>query len=378
MEKNTKIILGVIIIIAAIAVGYVIYKGTSQPVSTEPIKIGFMGPLTGEVADYGANAKAAVEIAVQEINDNGGINGRPIEVIYEDDQCIGVKAADAASKLINIDKVPVILGSFCSGATMAFAPIAERAKVVALSYCSTNPSISDAGDYIFRDVPSDLMQGKFAANYIFNVLKKQKVSIIYVNNDWGNGLQKVFTGEFEKLGGTILSVENYSPESTDLRTQMVKIKSDKPDVLYFLGYPDGTISGIKQAKALGIDALLFGGDAWDTPSTWTKLGNDGNGAMFTVVGVKTSETFRRKMSDKLKDNNIVYCSNYAYDGLKILAEAMKKVGVDSTAVKDELYKIVYKGGVSNDEIRFDKNGDITEANYTVKIIKNGKIEAYSQ
>ncbi len=136
----------------------------------------------------GENARAAVQIAVDEVNKAGGVLGRQIEVVYEDDMCTGATGANAISKLINTDKVVAVLGSVCSGATLGEAPIAEAAKIPQLSYCATNPTISQAGDYIFRDVPSDLFQAKYAAGY-FMSHNMTKVSLLTIKNDWGDGLR---------------------------------------------------------------------------------------------------------------------------------------------------------------------------------------------
>lgn len=368
------------IIAAIIIIGGIFFfaktaKAPEAPKATGPVTIGFTGPLTGDLANIGQNVKAAVEIAVEEVNQAGGIEGRPLQVIYEDDQCNGTGGTNAANKLINVDKVPVILGSTCSPAMLAFAPIAEKAKVVALGYCTTAPKITDAGDYIFRDVPSDLFQADFAAKYIYGTLGKTKAAIVYLNNDWGLGLKKSFGEAFVALGGAVVLEEGYDPTSKDLRTQMAKVKSSGADILYFPGFTDGTIAGLKQAKAIGLKQTIFGADAWDDNKIWSELGAAGDGAMFTVVGTNSNDSFKAKMKEKIGSDSIIYCSNYAYDGIKIIAKVMSEVGVDSTKIKDTLYGTVYEGGVSSPKIQFDKNGDPVGASYVIKVVKGGKAEA---
>ena len=361
-------------IVAVILLVLLFNAGSQSSTSKEAIKIGFTGPLTGDLANIGLNAKAAVEIAVEEVNAAGGINGRPLSVIYEDDKCAGPEGVSAANKLINVDKVPVILGSVCSPALMAFAPIAEQNKVVAFGYCATAPKISEAGDYIFRDVPSDLFQANFGAKYLYNTLGKRKAAILYVNNDWGVGLHGAFKDAFSKIGGSVVLEEGYDPASKDLRSQMAKVKNSSADVLYFAGFTDGTIAGLKQAKTLKLTQTIFGADAWDDTKIWSELGSAGDGAMFTLVNTNSSDSFKAKMLEKIGNDSIIYCSNYAYDGIKLLSQVMSKVGTDSTKIKDALYGTVYEGGVSSPKIQFDKNGDPTEANYAIKVAKNGKAE----
>lgn len=346
---------------------------TGADMSKEPVKIGFSGPLTGDMGNIGVNAQAAVQIAVEEVNAAGGIQGAPLQVVFEDDQCSGAKAATAVSKLINVDKVTAVLGSVCSSATLAFTPIAEKAQTPVMSFCSTSPKITASGDYIFRDVPSDLFQADFAAEYLAKMGKK-KATILYINNDWGVGLRDAFNAAFAKQGGSVVLIQAYDPSSKDLRAQMTKIKDTDADVVYFAGFTDGTIAGLKQAKELGITIPMFGGDAWDDTKIWAEAGASGDGAMYTVVGAHSSDAFKAAMKAKLNNDEVIYCSNYAYDAVKVFAQAMNKVGTDKTALKDELYKTEYTGGVSSESVSFDKNGDPVTAAYVVKKVMNGKAD----
>lgn len=352
--------------------GIYVLQNKPRPASGEGIKVGFVGPLSGDLANIGANARAAVEIAVEEINAAGGIYGRPIAMIYEDGGCTGSVAVHAGNKLLNVDKVRAIIGGTCSSETLAMAPLAEAAKVPVISYCSTAATITNAGDYIFRTVPSDNFQADFAAKYTYNALGKRKAAVVYINNDWGAGIQAAFRQSFTGLGGTIVMNEGYAPTSKDLRSQMAKVKASGADLLYFAGFTDGTIAGLRQAKELGITATIFGADAWDDTKIWQDLGANGDGAMFTIVSTKGGRDFERKMTEKLGDDSIIYCSNYAYDSVKILADAMRRAGVDDPeALKNALYTTVYRGGVASDRIAFDTNGDPTVANYVIKVVQNG-------
>ena len=246
-----------ILILAVLSLIFIIACGNK-----ENIKIGFIGPLSGDVASMGQSAKAAVELAVEEINSNGGVSGRPLEVIYEDGKCEPKDSTSAANKLVNIDGVAVIIGGLCSGETLAAAPIAEIGKTVLLSYCSSNPKITEAGDYIFRDYPSDAFQGKVAAEKIYNELNAKNVAILYCLGDWCVGIKDVFKKRFGELGGSITIEEGYEQDARDLRTQITKIKDSKPDLIYFLGYTEASIVGLKQLKEMGVEIPKFGGDAW--------------------------------------------------------------------------------------------------------------------
>jgi len=376
MNQSTKWIVGVIVVVAVVVVGYFVPKGPSGPVLTEPIKIGFIGPLTGDAANIGQNVRTAVEISVKEVNETGGIDGRPLEVIYEDGQCTGNVASNAANKLISINKVPLILGGACSGETSSFMGAAEQSKTVVLSYCSSAPAISQAGDYIFRNYSSDLYQGSFAAEYIYNKLGKKKIAILYGKSSWGNGVKDVFVQRFNELGGTIIATEGYEQTSRDLRTQLTKIKSVNPELVYFLGYTEASIPGMKQAREIGLDVSFFGGDVWDDSKIWTDVGSAGEGAMYSVVYAPLNSDFKAKMKNSVGSDEITICTPQAYDAVKLIAKVIEKVGTDAEAIKNELYKTSYTGGVSASEITFDSNGDPVGANFIVKVVRNGEaIEA---
>ena len=326
--------------------------------------------MTGDGATIGQNSKAAVQLAEGEINAAGGINGRPVQVIYEDGQCTGVAASNAASKLINIDKVTVILGGACSGETSAFANMAKQANMPVLSYCSSVPTLTGTG--IFRDVPSDAHQGVFAADYIYNTLHKKNVAVIYEQTEWSNGIHSVFLPEFKKIGGNVVVDESFDKTARDFKTQLTKIKTAQPDLIYFIAYAEPTIPALKQIHDLGIAAPLFGADAWSDPSISQKAGSNAEGIMYTSLAAHNNQAFMAKMASSTNNAAISECSAPAYDGMNIIAQVLKTAGTDSGAIRNALFNVSYKGGAAYDEIKFDSNGDLIGAPYSVSQIKNGK------
>ena len=377
MNKTTKVVVWIIVIVIVVAGGYYLIKNQGSN-SNGPIKIGFIAPLTGDAASVGLNEQSAVELAVDEVNKAGGINGRPIQMIYEDGQCSGTPASDAANALINVDKVPVILGGACSSETMSFTAAAEQSKTVVFSPCSSNPALTNAGDYIFRDYPSDNYQGTFAANYIFTTLGKKNIAVLYTQDDWATGIRTVFESAFQKLGGTIVADESVQKSSTDLRDQLTKIKTANPELIYFPGYSIEATAGIKQARELGITAPFFGGDAWNDSSIWKGTGSAGEGSMYVEVSSPLTPAFSAEMKAKTGSDSIETCSPAAYDAVKIIAQVMNKVGTDPTAIKNALYKEIYTGGVSAPQISFDSNGDLIGANYAVEVVHNGVASPVNQ
>lgn len=371
MNIVEKTVLWVVVIGLVVWGGMTLLKnGKPEVVKTnEPIRIGFIGPLVGEAASFGVVAKAAVEIAVGEVNATGGINGRQLEVIYEDGKCSASPSVSAASKLINIDKVPVIIGGLCSSETAAFAPEAMKQKVVVFSYASSAPNLSKLGKYFFRSYPSDNFQGKFAAEYVFNNLKFKKVAVLYHISDWGTGIKDVFVSRFKELGGTIVFEDGTAKEATDYRTALSKIKEAAPDLIYAPMYPDGGGVMIKQAQSLGIKVPIFGGDAWDDPKLHKDVSGNNGTILYSVSFSPISDEFKVKMKNKTGKDEVSAGTPNAYDNIKIIAQVLAKTGTNTDKIQEELRKVEYDG-VSG-HISFDENGDIKTANYIVKKIVNG-------
>jgi len=342
-------------------------------VSKEPIKIGFMAPLTGDLAAVGENIKAAVTIARDEINAAGGVDGRPIDVIFEDEKCDAQAGVSAATKLLNVDKITALIGPACSGVTLAVTPLAEPKKVPLISPASTASTVTDAGDYVFRFVPADTYQGKFGAEYLFNNLNKRKAAILFVNNDYGVGLKDEFVDNFKRLGGTVVTAEGFAQDNYDLSAQLTKIKNSNPDVLYFVSYTEASIPGLVKAKQLGLNMTIFGADPWQDPKIPQGAGVAAEGAMFSVPAVQNLPAeFIAKMKTLTGSDEIMSFAPRGYDILKAYAYVMGKVGADGETVKNELYNLKNYQGIA-DIYTMDKNGDMANSKYAVKEYKNGAI-----
>ena len=368
---NKKII-GVIVIILAICLVGVVSLNTTglfAQSNESTIKIGYLGPLSGGAASIGEGQVKAIELAVSQINSQGGINGSKIELIVEDGQCDAKGAVDAMNKLTNIDNVSYIIGGQCSSETIAIAPIAEEKHILLLSPLSSNPTITSAGDYIFRNYPSDSYQGKIAAEYITNNLNVKKVAILSCLDDWCVGLKNEFKINFELLGGNVTTVEEFVKDSIDLKTQLTKIKNSGAELVYMPAYSTSTISAIKQAKELGIEIKFFGGDAWEESTIWSEVSNISQGFMYTMPKPIVSNEFETEFEKMFPKSEITLAATNNYDALKIIANAIKIVGNDSTKVKNYLYTMPLYNGVSGD-IEFDQNGDLKKSKYVVKQIQN--------
>ncbi len=376
MNTTAKVILWIaILVIVIVAIWLGVSRQSSGP---ETIKIGFIGPLTGDVANLGQASKGVVKLAVSQINEAGGINGKNIEIIYEDGKCSAESAVTAANKLINVDKVPVILGALCSSATMGVAPVAEQTETVLFSYCSSNPDITNAGDYIFRNYPSDSFQGTRAAEIAYNELGARKIATLYCLSDYCVGLHDVFEKRFQELGGTIALKDSFEQASSDLRTQLTKVKEQEDlDLIYLVSYTKSAITGLKQIKELGIETQVLGVEAWDDPTVPTEAGNSADGAMYLVPVIPdlSEEVKIAARAETGVEEVSKICTPSAYDAMNIIADIMKQVGTNSVDIKEALYNVSDYQGISG-IISIDENGDLKGAEYSLKIFEGGKSIPY--
>ncbi|MBT4697263.1 ABC transporter substrate-binding protein, partial [Candidatus Woesearchaeota archaeon] len=256
MKNLLKIAVAVMICILLVGCGNNVSGNVVA--SQKPIKIGYIGPLTGDAASLAVSSVRSIMMVEKEINSQGGINGRELQVIYEDGKCNGKDASLAAQKLININKVGFLIVG-CSPEVLSIAPITEAAKVVMISPMATNPKIKEAGDYTFRVVPSDAGQGKIGAKLML-AADLSNVAVIYPNMDWGVGLKDVFVEEFEK-SGKVVAAETFEMETKDVKTQLLKIKETKPDGIYMLAFAKQAGIILQQMNEIGLDIPVYAADA---------------------------------------------------------------------------------------------------------------------
>lgn len=342
------------------------------------IKIGVISPLTGPAASFGIAQKNGSDLAAEELNVKGGINGMKINLIYEDSQLDPNKALSAFKKLTSIDKVTIVIGQGSTSEILAMSPSAEKEKVILISPGASGAKISEAGDYIFRISPSDAFQGAMGAKF---ALKKgyKKGVIIFVNNDWGTGLKDGFKKDFEKGGGELVLTEAVDPSTKDFRTILTKIKSINPDFIYIPIHPDQAGVILKQIKELAVRSQLIGADSFSEKSILTVAGNAADGVIFTMPVENKDvafQDFQKKYKEKYK-TDASYIAAASYDTVMVLAKAISEAGADTEKIKRTLYSIKNYKGASGD-ITFDEHGDVVNKSFSLMIIKNGKYETYTQ
>ncbi len=248
----------------------------------DEISIGEYGSLTGTTATFGISTDNAIKMAFEEVNAAGGVTGKKLKLFVEDDQSKPEEAATAATKLVNQNHVVALLGEVSSSRSLAAAPIAQAAEIPMVSPSSTNPRVTQVGDYIFRVCFTDPFQGAVMAKFANDTLKLKRVAILVdVRNDYSVGLQTFFRQNFKQMGGEIVAEQSYSEGDSDFHAQLTQIKAANPEAIYVPGYYTevGTIA--RQARELGIAAPLLGGDGWDSPKLWEIGGEALNGSYFS-------------------------------------------------------------------------------------------------
>ncbi|MCC7386821.1 MAG: ABC transporter substrate-binding protein [Deltaproteobacteria bacterium] len=256
--------------------------GAKPGAEAREIRLGVVGSLTGSNATFGNSTKNGIDLAVKQTNAKGGIGGRQIKAIHLDDQGKPEEAKTAAQRLITQDKVHVLLGEVASSASLAMAPVAQRARIPMITPSSTNPAVTEIGDFIFRVCFIDPFQGFVMAKFAAEDLKLKKIAILRdIRNDYSVGLANVFSEELKKLGGTIVADESYAQGDTDYKATLTKIRGASPEAIYVPGYYTEVGQIARQARELKIDVPLLGGDGWDSDKLFEGGGKAVDGSYFS-------------------------------------------------------------------------------------------------
>src|SRR4030095_492612 len=311
--------------------------GNNQTSTTEPktFKVGVILPLTGTLANVGAGMKDSVNLAAEDANKNGGVNGKQVELVFEDTACDPAKVVPALNKLITVDKINALVGPTCSGESLAAASILDQNKIPAVSPSASQADLTaKGGNYFFRVVPSDSLQEKLAVKYINEKLGSKKVAILFMNNDWGLGLKDSFKAAFQPGGGQVVAEESFDAGATDMRTQITKLLSSEPDLVYLPCYPSECAVALQQLSEAGYTGKIMGADGADDATTLKTIGTAADGLIITVAS-GPNDSFNDKFKARYGRDGSVYTAQ-TYDSLMLLVNAAKG-GISGPAMKDSLY-----------------------------------------
>jgi branched-chain amino acid transport system substrate-binding protein len=372
-SKQTFLFIGLIL-------GLALVFGVATSATAGNIRIGVASPFTGDLAAYGDNIKAGVQLMLDEINGAGGINGQKVELVWGDDLCAPKEAGTVGAKFAADKSIVAVIGHLCSSATLAAMPIYVRQGVPTISPTSTNPTIGDVGKgWFFRNCYTDDFQGKYLASYVVpKLLGKKKVAIFYENNDYAIGLKDSFVAGAKASGVEVTGAEAYVAKTTDFTPQLTKLLTAKPDTIFLCGYhPEGAlIAG--QSRKLGFNGPLFGADGIDNID-YIKIGGKAADNTYCTVPFladaagQSGKDFAARFK-KAAGRDVDWMSANAYDCLGILAQVISKSGADRKKIRDGLAALNSKEngylGVTG-LTYFDKKGDCSKPAF-VKKVENGQ------
>jgi branched-chain amino acid transport system substrate-binding protein len=317
-------------------------SANSPDQTANEILIGEYGSLTGTTATFGISTKNGIDMAVEQVNKAGGVLGKQVRVIVEDDQGKPEEAQTVVTKLITRDQVVAVLGEVASSRSMAAAPVAQQSKIPMISPSSTNPKVTETGDYIFRVCFIDPFQGLVMAKFATNTLKVKNVAVLRdIKNDYSVGLADVFLENFKKMGGNIVADESYSEGDTDFSAQLTSIRSRNPQAIFLPGYYTEVGLVARQAKQLGLNIPLLGGDGWDSPKLIEIGGEALNGAYYSNHFSVDDPTpaIQKFVSDYKSQYGAVpdALAGLGYDAASILFDAMRRANTtDPAKVRDAI------------------------------------------
>jgi branched-chain amino acid transport system substrate-binding protein len=346
----------------------------------DTIKVGEFASLTGKDATFGISSHEGTLMAVEEINAAGGVLGKKLELLTEDTQCKAGESATVVNKLVSRDNVVAILGEVASSRSLEAAPICQQNKIPMISPSSTNPDVTKTGDYIFRVCFIDPFQGTVMANFATKTLKAKRVAVFTdVKSDYSKGLAKFFKEQFKANGGEIVVELDYNGGDKDFKAQLTAIKAANPDGVFVPGYYTEAALICVQAKQLGVNVPLFGGDGWESEKLF-EIGGDaieGNYlsthyspmAAGSDLSRKFVANYQKRWNGKTPDA-LAACG---YDSALVLADAIKRAGSsDGQKVRDAIAATKDFPAVTS-RITINEHRDATKSAVILRI-KGGKYE----
>ena len=359
--------------LAAISIASALGFSSCKKGDGETIRIGEFASLTGKEATFGMSSHEGTLLAIEEINAAGGVLGKKIELLTEDDQSKPGEPANAVNKLISKDGVVAILGEVASSRSLEAAPICQQSQIPMISPASTNPAVTQAGDYIFRACFTDPFQGAALANFATQELKATKVAMLTdVKSDYSKGLAKCFKDKFLANGGTLVTELDYNGGDKDFKAQLTTIKNNEPQAVFVPGYYTDVALIAIQAKQVGLTAPLFGGDGWES-SVLLDIGKESmNGNYFSTHCAADQgtpkmtafvEAYKKRFEGKVPDAMAVL----GYDSAYLLADAIKRAGTtEGPKLRDAIAATKDFEGVSG-KFSLDANRDAVKALVFIKI-----------
>lgn len=315
----------------------------AAPPSGDPILIGVSGPLTGQNAQYGAQWKAGFDLALDEINSHNGINGRPLNYVFEDSQSDPRQSITIAQKFVNDPRILIELGDFSSPASMAASPIYQHAGLVQLGFTNSHPDFTKGGDYIWSPSVSQADAQPLLADLAVKTLGLKRVAVLYLNTDWGRTSKDVFVKAANERGAQVVAAEGYQPTEKDFRATLVRVSAANPDGIVLISYYSDGAQIARQARTSGINLPIAAASSVYSPK-FLELGGEAvngvatNTSFFPGESGPEVQSFVKRFEAKYHREPDAF-NAYAYDAVIIAAYALRVGGPDRKAVRDALPKL---------------------------------------
>ncbi len=344
----------------------------------DTFRIGVMESLTGPGETYGTVANQAKQMAVDEINAAGGVNGKMLELVVEDSKCNAQDAITAYNKLTDVDGVRIILGTSCSGAMLGAAPLAEADGNILFSGLATNPDIADAGDYIFRTSLNDAQLGIDMGNTMWSD-GIRSIATISESTDYAEGVRRASADRFVELGGSVLGEERFPSDTTDFRSQLTKLLGENPDALLVAAqaeFTGGTV--VKQARELGYEGPIYGDIVVVGTTALEVAGEAATGVKAIITDLDPNNTKATEVVNNFRAKyeyvTLQWYLGSAYDDVYITAECLKETDDDQDAdgMRDCLYDITWSGAIG-ENYSFDEKGEVVGlSNVVIQVLPVGE------
>lgn len=349
---------------------------TSSSKTPSSYKIGFIGPMTGDNANYGILISQAAKLAVEQKNANGGINGVPVELVIEDSEGSAEKGAASFDKLYSSDKVLALVGPVFTGVTFTVSDLCQENGLVMITPSATHKDITSAGDYVFRTVVSDGLQGEVAGKYFYEVLGYRNIGCLYIMNDYSQGLYEGMKASFEACGGKVSAVETAQLGDKDFKTQLTKLKAAGVEAIYIPNYTVEMAQQLEQAAQLGLNIPFLSCDGFSNPEIYELAGAYTDGVVYIgpaqVAESDSYKVFKEQYTAKFGVAPDSFATN-AYDATNIILAAIEKAGADRKAIRDAVAGTKDFDGVTG-KVNFAENGDIIAYQGAYKV--NGTTPEY--
>jgi branched-chain amino acid transport system substrate-binding protein len=352
--------------------------GPGAATSDNTIKVGEFASLTGKEASFGQSSHKGTALALEQINSAGGVLGKKIELITEDDLTKPGESATIVKKFITRDHVVAVLGEVASGRSLEAARICQDNKVPQISPASTNPKVTETGDYIFRACFTDPFQGKLLAEFGLNTLKAKRVAVLTdVGNAYSVGLAEYFEKPFASEGGTILGEQKYNTGDKDFKAQLTAIKAMNPEAVFVPGYYTEVGLIVLQARQLGIAVPMFGGDGWEGQGLIETAGDALTNTYYSthfspIKSTPEVQNFVKAYQAKYNNETPDAMAALGYDSALVLADALKRAGTtDSAKLRDAIAATDIVGATGRTKI--DEHRDAPKAAVIITV-ENGKFK----